>query len=505
MIQTDICVIGAGPSGSTIASLLAGAGHKVILVESHAIPRDHVGESLSPAILPLLHYLGVINEFESSDFLPFERTIVAWGGMPLLRSQALGSTGYQVDRGAFDSILVEKAKSHGVQVLSSTRVTSIARTGSGSWNVKSQSKNGAETIRCVFVVDAAGRCGIVAPRRRMSLSCALMGIYGYWRNVPIKGTESRIEAGSNRWYWGAPLPAGRFNATVFVDPRRIRSANDLLVLYQAMIGESALLEPCLQGDLVVAPRVRDSTPSMAEEVVGKGWIKCGESAFTIDPLSSQGVQSAISNSIQAAAVVATMFDAPENTIEMVCHFYRDRVQSSALRNAALARRLYRDQAEHCPREFWTKRAEFHIPDLGATGVSKVELNDRSLILNGDTWSTHGNTGTLSLSPDVAVVQSPIIDGLRVRLAQAIVLPGESEPIAFVGNVHISHVLEMLRHQPHTASVWRELHTLFDRTTAAAVYRWVLSCGIAVFKSDHSDEKRSQSLTSSSFVKSKEQR
>src|SRR5215510_11113439 len=53
-ITSDICVIGGGPSGSTIAHRLASFGHDVCLVERHAFPRLHIGASLPPTILPLL-------------------------------------------------------------------------------------------------------------------------------------------------------------------------------------------------------------------------------------------------------------------------------------------------------------------------------------------------------------------------------------------------------------------------------------------------------------------
>jgi halogenation protein CepH len=45
---TDVIVIGGGPAGSTVSTLLAKRGHKVTLFERERFPRDHVGESLLP-------------------------------------------------------------------------------------------------------------------------------------------------------------------------------------------------------------------------------------------------------------------------------------------------------------------------------------------------------------------------------------------------------------------------------------------------------------------------
>src|SRR5688572_29358999 len=64
--ETEICVIGGGPAGSTVARELASLGHDVILVERAPFPRRHIGESLSPGILPLLDLIGIRNRIEDA-------------------------------------------------------------------------------------------------------------------------------------------------------------------------------------------------------------------------------------------------------------------------------------------------------------------------------------------------------------------------------------------------------------------------------------------------------
>ena len=45
-------VIGGGPAGSTVGTLLARMGHDVVVMDKDAHPRFHIGESLLPANLP---------------------------------------------------------------------------------------------------------------------------------------------------------------------------------------------------------------------------------------------------------------------------------------------------------------------------------------------------------------------------------------------------------------------------------------------------------------------
>ncbi|MGH7191047.1 MAG: FAD-dependent oxidoreductase, partial [Acetobacteraceae bacterium] len=60
--ECDVLVVGGGPAGATIASLLAERGCRVVLVEKGRHPRFHIGESLLPLNLPLFDRLGVRDE-----------------------------------------------------------------------------------------------------------------------------------------------------------------------------------------------------------------------------------------------------------------------------------------------------------------------------------------------------------------------------------------------------------------------------------------------------------
>ena len=60
----EVLVVGGGPAGSTIATLLAERGRDVILAEKGRHPRFHIGESLLPANVALFDRLGVRAEVE---------------------------------------------------------------------------------------------------------------------------------------------------------------------------------------------------------------------------------------------------------------------------------------------------------------------------------------------------------------------------------------------------------------------------------------------------------
>jgi len=64
----DVLIAGGGPAGSVLSALLARAGVKTVMLEAEHFPRHHIGESLVPAVMPVLKECGVLETMpESGD------------------------------------------------------------------------------------------------------------------------------------------------------------------------------------------------------------------------------------------------------------------------------------------------------------------------------------------------------------------------------------------------------------------------------------------------------
>ena len=57
--NVDLAVIGGGPAGSTLASLVARQGYSLLVLEKDPHPRFHIGESLLPHNMKIFRRLGL--------------------------------------------------------------------------------------------------------------------------------------------------------------------------------------------------------------------------------------------------------------------------------------------------------------------------------------------------------------------------------------------------------------------------------------------------------------
>jgi flavin-dependent dehydrogenase len=364
-IEAQVCVLGGGPGGSSVARKLALLGHRVVLVEKAAFPRPHIGESLPASVIPLMETMGVRGRIEDAGFLRPESAIVHWAGsVREVRGQE--QAGFQVDRPRFDGLLLDAAREAGARVVQPAPVESIE----SGWRVRARGPRGPLLIEADFLVDATGRAGLSGGRRVMQ-SAPLLALWAYWRRPHRFGPETRVESGDAEWFWGAPLPDGSYNATVLIDPRRYRE-RERPALYEALLGRSKLLRECLGEERLTRVAVCDATPYRAVEMIPPRVVKVGEAAFALDPLSSQGVQTAMGSGLHAAAAIHTMVRLPDSS-GLAADFYASRQDQAATLHRQAAEELYRQAADYHGSEFWRSRTGAAASAAEPNGAPRTPL------------------------------------------------------------------------------------------------------------------------------------
>ncbi|MEX2176200.1 MAG: FAD-dependent monooxygenase [Pirellulaceae bacterium] len=134
-MSCDALIIGGGPAGATAATLLAGAGWSVVVVERKAFPRPKVcGEYLSATNGPLFAALGLAEAFAELAG-PLVRQTALFSGqhsvlapLPLLR-QGEDDRGRALSRQRLDALLLDRAQAVGAQILQPMRCVQLSSEG----------------------------------------------------------------------------------------------------------------------------------------------------------------------------------------------------------------------------------------------------------------------------------------------------------------------------------------------------------------------------------------
>lgn len=167
--KSKIAIVGAGPAGASLAIRLAEKKFRVTLIERERFPRQKLcGEFISPECFRHFRDLGVADEmFAGGGDRIAETVFYAANG----KSIGVSSDWFDrneagalsLSRAAMDSILLEKAKNAGVEVLEETSVGSLLLEKNAVRGVKVKSKNGAAKEICAdATIDATGRSNVLA-------------------------------------------------------------------------------------------------------------------------------------------------------------------------------------------------------------------------------------------------------------------------------------------------------------------------------------------------------
>jgi flavin-dependent dehydrogenase len=313
-------VIGGGPAGAAAAAALCRAGVKVVVVDG-SDRRDtfRVGESAPPGTeRAIVDAFGVGGgAFTASRHLPFYGNRAAWGtGEPAVTDFMLNpfGHGWHLDRAAFDRDLLAAAAGLGARVLTGWRVRAAERHDTG-WRLRIVPVRGEggdvlgaeRVLEARFLCDASGRGGCFGRDHGATLRTGdrLVAVVAMLEPGARPGSQpdegdgdgtTLIEAIEDGWWYTAPVPRGRrvvafFSDGDLLDPVALRTSEGFA---ERLAGTGHVATAASRhGGRLARPRLVAAGTAWLDPPAGPGWLATGDAAVSFDPLSSQGILSAL--------------------------------------------------------------------------------------------------------------------------------------------------------------------------------------------------------------------
>ncbi len=300
-----VAIIGAGPSGSALAMLLARHGGDVTLFDDGRRPELLVGESLVPAVVPILRRLGIEEETAAfsrvkpgASFIwsPSDRVSVTFARF----APAVFPYAYNVPRPRFDEALLSRAIASGARHVSvRARLQPVAE-----HETRAELVLAPETLAAApslngrpphLIVDATGRARHAArvlaiparlgPRKDVAHFAHFEGFR--WDDAPGQVLIARGPAG---WSWCIPLQERLSIGIVLNQDDAARLGRTPEERLERAIATDRWLAS-IAGDArrVTGVATYANYQLISERGYGPGWVMVGDAFGFIDPMLSPGV------------------------------------------------------------------------------------------------------------------------------------------------------------------------------------------------------------------------
>jgi flavin-dependent dehydrogenase len=320
--STDVVVIGGGPAGSTVSTLLAQQSVQVQLFERERFPRFHIGESLIPETYWVLKRLNMLPKMQKSHFVKkysvqfvsskgqLSAPFYFWDNKPHECSQT-----WQVVRSEFDNMMLNNAREHGVNAHEGVHVSEVLFERDRAVGVSIRNPDGStQQVRAKVVVDASGQTGLLQNRLKLRVWDPILNkgaVWTYWQGAyrdqgRDEGATIVIQTVSKTgWFWYIPLHSDIISIGIVAPfDYLFKGRTDHAKIYE----EEVELCPAVKQRIGAAKRVtgyfatRDYS-YRATQTAGNGWVTIGDAFGFLDPLYSSGVLLALKSGEFAADAI----------------------------------------------------------------------------------------------------------------------------------------------------------------------------------------------------------
>ncbi|MBQ99561.1 MAG: alkylhalidase [Verrucomicrobiales bacterium] len=330
----DVLIIGAGPAGSTAATILSGEkGKKVIVLEKGHFPRYHVGESLIPHCYDTLERIGMVDRLNGAGFQSKQSVqFVNPDGelsAPFYFSKHTDhprAKTWQVDRATFDTMMMERAREAGAEVREGIKVLDFLEEEGVVIGVTAEDESGKVfEVRASMTMDATGRDALFQRKKKWRKRDPKLNKIAIWTNYKGAKRDPGVDEGATTvayvqekgWFWNIPLKDDIVSTGIVAERDYLyRDGRDLHEIYQREIKENKWVEEHLsEGEQIGEYWVTGEYSYRAENCAADGLVLIGDAFAFLDPVFSSGVYLALTTGSLGADAVADALEADDASAE----------------------------------------------------------------------------------------------------------------------------------------------------------------------------------------------
>ena len=337
-VESDVAVVGGGPAGSSLATLLRQSGYTVTLLERERFPRPHVGESMLPGVLFALGKTGALERVEKAGFTKKYGATYIWGRgrdpwtirfseVPQDRTFT-----FQCDHEVFDKLLLDHARDEGVDVREDHQVTRAHLTDGRVTGLSFTNDEGESgEVRARMCVDASGQWSVLGRQFRLrehNEHLRHVALFGHYHGGPttlpdvldeMEPTDAGnvyVVAVDDGWLWHIPLAGGLRSIGLVTDPERIRgmTRTERRKYWQRQIESCEEYEELLEGGRWAGDfDIVSDWSFICKQFHGPGYLLVGDAACFVDPILASGIALALQGVLRATKAIRTSLEAPDLT------------------------------------------------------------------------------------------------------------------------------------------------------------------------------------------------
>lgn len=312
-MQYDAIIIGAGPSGTSAAAILAEYGHKVLIIEREKFPRYRVGESLIPFTYGPLERLGLIPKLRKSHFTkkysvcfvqPDGRATQPFYFDTRYDRETVAQT-WQVLRSEFDQIMLDNALERGAEVIQETEVTELIMEDGRVAGARTKDASGTvKEYRGRITLDCTGKEAFAATRLGWRVRDPYLNKVAVWTYYKGSKREQGMDEGQTTiafvpdkgWFWHIPQHDDMVSVGVVAEGKYLSrdGVRDAKAMFEREVKENKWIEDHLStGECTGRYWITSEYSHHSRHCASPGLLLVGDSLAFLDPVFSSGVMLAL--------------------------------------------------------------------------------------------------------------------------------------------------------------------------------------------------------------------